>query len=267
MKKLIIILAVFALSAVSFGAVTLEMNFDTDPHPSYQLTPGSVGYWGVANGAVQSIDTVTKASGAGSLKTAGGLSMYTDGGGGFSNAVDITEGRIEMDIALNWEGAWDGAVGGDFQTFAVLGGDYDHWNQEGIQLQIYNDAFGARLMAQYKPVGGSYQVFEGSTDPLAENCGLVGDWAIGEFHNVAFTWNATDLAFYLDGVLLNTAARGGGVQNFLEVDHLNLGGGWANIREFDGWIDNLAVRNDVPEPATICLLGLGGLALLKRRKA
>jgi hypothetical protein len=33
------------------------------------------------------------------------------------------------------------------------------------------------------------------------------------------------------------------------------------------WVDEIKIYNGVPEPATMLLLGLGGLSLIRRKKA
>ena len=84
------------------------------------------------------------------------------------------------------------------------------------------------------------------------------------------------MSIYVDGVLVHTADYWGSVA---AVESLVIGGQAAGLNTFDGLVDDLAFWNRVitsdeiaqvqtsaiPEPTTLGLLVLGGMALLRRR--
>jgi hypothetical protein len=108
-------------------------------------------------------------------------------------------------------------------------------------------------------------------------------WADGLFHQVAGTYDPTIalLSLYVDGVLVNTNRSGTFVIGDTIVQNATrnwyIGGDSAHAdRLYSGLIDDVRIYDEalsaeevralVPEPATIALLGLGGLALLRIRK-
>ncbi len=80
------------------------------------------------------------------------------------------------------------------------------------------------------------------------------------WHNLKAVIKSSTVDFYVDGVLAETEARA----NSYGFDTVVLGSDLtANGQQV--WVDNVRVEV-VPEPATLALLGLGGLALLRRRR-
>lgn len=263
MKKIITIFVVLTLSLPSLATVTVYNSFDAGMGPDSVTPAGAVAFWGTGGGPTSSIDTVTKKFGAGSLQTATTWHMYTDGGGGFQNAVSQSAGTMEMWVAPNWNSG-----SGQSQVIALLGANFDYPYSfiPGIHLTYIG---GDWMTAWYKGASG------GSVE-LQTNV----SWTAGSWHHLAVTWDPTTVAFYMDGSLVSSAANPS-VGDFLGLDNLYLGGPASDVRTWDGWIDDFAISDNVkysgatydvptgpvPEPATVCLLGLGGLILLKRRRA
>ena len=125
-----------------------------------------------------------------------------------------------------------------------------------------------------------------SSAPWGDECGADGpeyDDA-GVLHQMVGTLTATDIALYIDGVLISSAMLVdndyiGGISQ--QLAYLAKGG-YGNDPEWIGSIQEFNIYNHalsdaevaanfaagpVPEPTTIALLSLGSLALIRRRKS
>jgi hypothetical protein len=108
-------------------------------------------------------------------------------------------------------------------------------------------------------------------------------FADGKFHHVAGTYDSAvgELKLYVDGLLRATNTSPAvipiGTLINLSTHPVNIGRDSKNTtRLFTGKIDDVRIYNQaltgaevmalIPEPATVAMLGLGGLALLRRRK-
>lgn len=117
-----------------------------------------------------------------------------------------------------------------------------------------------------------------STNPLSFN---------GSWHHVAAQWRPEGSYgqgtsnIYVDGVLWNSASRwGAGNLNVRDI-YIGANAAAGSSRTWYGYIDDVRIYDEflsageieacyieglIPEPATIALLGLGGLALLRKKR-
>lgn len=171
--------------------------------------------------------------------------------------------RLSMDIYV--PSSWNGTTGGSNDK---RGGDlwarYDDTTQT-----IGNDAY---------PTVGFYNEGDGNGlaietfDTYTGNIGVyslaLGNVTLDAWNNVAMEFDGTSLNSYVNGILIHsdndagwanvTTLEGGFVQGWRPTSWIGTG------NNYDVTVDNLQT---VPEPASFAVLGIGGLALLRRRKS
>jgi hypothetical protein len=141
------------------------------------------------------------------------------------------------------------------------------WTRSWILIYSYDaldelqDAVGVGFtssldQSKYHCRGGSYvwhDITDGSGDPVFDRN--------TEWRELKAVLKSTTIDFYVDGVLGITTAKPEGI---LYTD-LVLGTSYSS--QEDVWFDDLSLTGTwVPEPATLSMLAVGGLALVRRRR-
>jgi len=236
MKKLVCLVIVLALSAVASADLIAEYTFESGATNSG--TGGSALDGSLEGGAV----IVYDAERASNVLSLDGIDSFVDCGN--NTAWDITS---QITVSLDYkstgdDGGWDPFIAkGDGTATAIPA-----WSDGAWRVQLCGNRLSEGL------TGTSRGWLDGVTN--------IKD---GAWHHLTMVYNGTSESLYVDGVLDAQAASGGSI-NVNEYP-VWIGSNYCNPTRFiTGLIDNVQVSN-VPEPATICLLGLGGL-LLRRRK-
>jgi len=152
-------------------------------------------------------------------------------------------------------------------TWALVRNGHVDTGNPGTSYNIFTNASG-KVGVFLRGTAGSIQV---RTDPSV----LTAD---AGWQNVQVIWDGATLRIAIDGAPVALEGQSGGtsvaavIGNLLPSDaNFGIGGLVRNptagtIGQFlDGAIDNLTIANAVPEPASLGLLVLGGLMMLRRR--
>ncbi len=277
MKKFLLVLLVFGMAGIVNAAVT-------DDFESY--APGALVHtlpnWYTSSGSSRSVETGIGVGGSQGVDSSGTIATLSKGTmrdlnhvtwttlavGDYmtvsadfqTNGVSFDDDRIGMindhdttsssrvlgvqldnnsssPSGYSIEGYWDGLVSSDRRVvlvdLPVLTADtYYHFEVTITKLGAEQALMAGRLTT----MGGAL-VAQGSVDT-----GTLGD-------------NAPNSKYFTDDQLSGSDTSG-----------LTMGGLWPMFKNQGAAIDNYSF-NLVPEPMTLSLLGLGGLALLRRRRA
>lgn len=202
-----------------------------------------------------------------------GGTAYDFGGGRVTAAAFSTQTEWSLEAWINWDSAKTSAS-------HIFGNDQDGWNDDvlfGIGVETGSAGVPSSNVGVVQQ-GSPGSVRDAVADPLSHSV----------WHHVVATGSdsAGELKLYVDGVLVDTnssltndatmngAAFAVGAARFTDD---------AGTRPFDGLIDEFALYGTVldatavsthynagiapiPEPSSTALLGLGGLALIMRRR-
>ena len=129
-----------------------------------------------------------------------------------------------------------------------------------LYSELYATAVGVKLEAKEVSGGWDVEVADAGGTSLA---GL--NLSYDEYHSVAqrHLGNGT-IALYVDGNFIANYTDREPTEDFIRIQYGNVSA-TAGVGFGTAWFNDMAVGGYVPEPATMALLALGGLSLLRRR--
>lgn len=275
-----ILLTLAATGSIAGAATVAEVNFSN-------LTQGV----NVTDG-----DRVEDTSGNGyhgffgSSSAPGSTVVATPTGTGINNAAGSGAGYIFLrDELTGIPDAWDGPTTTVSPYFTLDGSATGSWTMEAVVNWNGTASTLNGLMGQtggnqiwLRESNGSFDYAIGSGDAVASFGAIDISAAVADsqFHNIALVYDGAggEVRAYLDGVLLNTNTDAdiGTLGTLLNgTSDFRLGSYNGGSSEFNGIMDQFRVSDTaltpaeflaVPEPSSTALLGLGGLALILRRR-
>jgi hypothetical protein len=261
--RLLAAAAALSLSSVAIGAGFNNALFVHHFDQPIGAAPGDADY---ANGSASPVGTggqivsspVKYGTGALDHKNVGGTLTYPTAGN-----FNLPAGTVEMWVNT---AAYAGSYGGLFAA-TIAGNEDIRWQRTAAgKLEAY----------MYHAAGSGIWWVETNANPpqMTDN----------EWHHIAWTWDfaADSTHIYIDGQVADTArsagalSYSGGIKPTFEIGTIQNGSaGW------NGWIDDFRISDidryhgqnftppgelPIPEPGTLALVSLGGLAALRRRR-
>ena len=292
MKKFIVLLMVLAMTATSFAA-TAAYNADDGPSvpAAWDTTVSTSTLYGWGQGTFSATGNggngiafpAGNAAYQGAILNGGNSRLYHHNYNHATTPIfDLSApGTFSTWVSPNWNGT---NQGGSVKTAGTTEGIVTFGPNEftgPINLFLFSNGVQApmQMLLSYDD-GTGLQVLENHTY-------MTEDWTLGSWHHVLLTWNNSSLSVGLDGnvlysiphnpALFTSASTPGGYFYGRGLGGANATAAW------DGWVDDLVIDNsatvstaggvytmpsnpgEIPEPATIALLGFGVLALLRKR--
>ncbi|GJM24623.1 MAG: hypothetical protein DHS20C16_10380 [Phycisphaerae bacterium] len=179
--------------------------------------------------------------------------------GGPIQATDLEPARIKFDFYLDDAGAANSWVGA--RHYVELRGYENGAYADGGLQNLLAIGVTNSVTAPEAHNNSFYQgrvTFGSNWNTLDE--GAAPNRAAG-WHEMAIVITGTEVRYLVDGILSEVEAR---PNNFL-FDSVVLGSD-LTANGHAAWVDNLMVETNVPEPATLALLAMGGVAVLRRRR-
>ena len=242
------------------------------------------------SGTTAANSATTGATYTGTFNTAGGSvtvgqasfaqggTAYDFGGGFVGAASALTNSLDEWTVEV-----WVNYDSGKTSASNFLSNDQGGWNDD-VLIGIGPEDGRAGV-----PGGNVGVIQQGNPGPTRDFAGAA--LAANEWHHIVMTGStsAGALTLYIDGAiaasdtsLVNDAtfngADGFGASPNLTIGAARPNSGDAGYRPYDGLLDEVAIydsvltpaqilaHTNVPEPATMTLLGLGGLLIARRRR-
>jgi hypothetical protein len=154
----------------------------------------------------------------------------------------VLETMVDVDVLHWWTRTWvrleARSETGDLEDLVMLG-----FNSSGDSTK-YHGRGGS------EPLWGWYDIGADTGDPVFDRT--------TEWRKLTAIIKDTTLEFYVDDVLGTTVAKAPG----FTYDTIGIGTSYSSQEQV--WFDDIALYN-IPEPATLSLLVLGGLAVIRRR--
>jgi len=266
-KKLLVVALVLGLANLASAALVGNWDFEGT---SGVIVPDVAG--GAQAGTLMNQATVVDTGGAQgkALYLAGTLSEdYMNVGGGKASDkapqtwADMTSYTLSMTVKV--DGTLKNKDNGGYWSLGTKSGSgntvWSTWYIEGT----YTDTTD---WVEWKTYGGA--AMPGGDQGHYDGIGAM--LSDGQWHNILFSsgWSEAEqinkTALYLDGVKLFDRATAADPMMYGNWD-INIGrvARWGG-EIWKGWIDDVKIYDEfIPEPATLALLGLGGLALLRKR--
>jgi len=266
MKKVQLILALIAVMGLSSAGYALNTYSDDFDGPAFE-TPGAWSTWGspAFNGSGQYVLTSMTSAEGYTPDIYQGDGMYrTIGAGDF--VMDLSLSSVNMSPG---GGGWrvffmkviDGTIDTGSGGQSISGTEYiqpnidswfcmnTEWGPIGENTTLWVDAEGAQW--------DGYSYFIGAITDF--DMTLTWDESAGEF---TLDWSANSGA--VSGSWTSDADFSASTANRMELFYVD-----ASMADHSYYANSMAIEMDsyslTPEPATIALLGLGGLVLLRRR--